>query len=175
MNTKYSPLSRKSTGESDAFSDTESDNETITAPEKNLSIRNLNWKSLRSPLITSIFLSILLIVVLGSWSIIQESSAKLKLPTPYLPTETTIFQNYSDFSGAPTPDNNALWMDLLGPGMGFVTIHNPSQYGLPEGIKDDRTPPDVQVYGISMYHQLHCLVSLSHSLIKDWIIRLITW
>lgn len=42
--------------------------------------------------------------------------------------------------------------------MGFVAIQNPSQYGLPEGLSNDQSPPDVQVYGISMYHQLHCLV-----------------
>jgi len=89
-----------------------------------------------------------------------KSSNKRKLPTPHLPTETIIFQNYSDFSSAPTPENDALWMDLLGPGMGFVAIQNPSQYGLPDGISNDHTSEDVQVYGISMYHQLHCLMMI---------------
>jgi hypothetical protein len=41
---------------------------------------------------------------------------------------------------------------------GFVAIENPSQYDLPQGVEDHRTPPNSKVYGISMYHQLHCLV-----------------
>jgi hypothetical protein len=46
-------------------------------------------------------------------------------------------------------------------GMGFVAIKNPSQYGLAAGVSSPHKPPDVQNYGISMYHQLHCLVSSS--------------
>ena len=58
-------------------------------------------------------------------------------------------------------------------GRGFVSIQNPSQYGLPEGISNDHAQPDVQVYGISMYHQLHCLVSTPSLLARKGDFKLI--
>jgi len=44
--------------------------------------------------------------------------------------------------------------------LGFVAVPNPQQLGLPPGmIRDDiDVSPDAQVYGVSMLHQIHCLV-----------------
>ena len=42
-------------------------------------------------------------------------------------------------------------------GRGFVLVEDPARYGLEPGI---RTPIGVERYGISMFHQLHCLVRL---------------
>ncbi|KAL3422014.1 hypothetical protein PVAG01_06170, partial [Phlyctema vagabunda] len=77
-----------------------------------------------------------------------------------VPLEKIVFRNYSDFNNAPTPENNGLWMDLLGPGMGFISIENPSKYGLPPGVRLRHSPPNMQNFGISMYHQLHCLMMI---------------
>ncbi|KAI1781370.1 hypothetical protein F4818DRAFT_35760 [Hypoxylon cercidicola] len=131
--------------------------ETETSLEHNISKKKWYWGRPRSFLIISTF-SFLIVVILGFQAILGGGLGKPKSPIPYIPTETTIFHNNSYFNSPPTPENDAMWMDLLGPGMGFVAIQNPSQYGLPPGISDDHNPPDVEVFGVSMFHQLHCLM-----------------
>jgi hypothetical protein len=79
MAAKYLPLSKdESSQESDIFSDAGTD----VAFEQNVPKAKLNWRRLRSPLITFTFLSIFSIVILGSRAILKENSAKRKLPTP---------------------------------------------------------------------------------------------
>jgi hypothetical protein len=49
--------------------------------------------------------------------------------------------------------------DLSLASLGFVAIENAEKYDLPPGLSnlDDAR---FQNYGVSMYHQLHCLVSV---------------
>jgi hypothetical protein len=68
------PLNKESNQRVDIFSDTE----TGAALEQKVSTK-FNWKSLRFFIIT---LTCLLIIGLGSWALLLESSGKRKLPTP---------------------------------------------------------------------------------------------
>ncbi|KAI1763930.1 hypothetical protein GGR53DRAFT_495490 [Hypoxylon sp. FL1150] len=130
--------------------------ESNPALEKSTSKNKWYWGSPRSLIV--VFALIFLSAVILGYQIFGGGWGKRKSPIPYIPSETVVFGNSSHFNSPPTPENNAMWMDLLGPGMGFVGIQNPSQYGLPPGISDDHNPPDVEVFGISMFHQLHCLM-----------------
>lgn len=54
--------------------------------------------------------------------------------------------------------------------MGFIAIEKPSQYGIRPGLPYP-AEPSKNVYGLSMFHQLHCLVSLPLSLIVSRLIE----
>lgn len=49
---------------------------------------------------------------------------------------------------------------IFSAGEGFVSIRHPAKHGLPLGMPEQPPSPDSQVFGVSMYHQLHCLVSV---------------
>ena len=46
---------------------------------------------------------------------------------------------------------------------GILSITNPSKYQLPSSYKD-RNNSNAEVYSMSMFHQLHCLVSNARGL-----------
>lgn len=49
------------------------------------------------------------------------------------------------------------WHDAVSPtGHGFVNISHPERYDLPPGIEN---PSGIESFSVSMFHQLHCLVS----------------
>ncbi|XXH05723.1 hypothetical protein Hte_012159 [Hypoxylon texense] len=154
MAAKYAPLDNDASSEENGiFPGAETDKSFDQSASKN----KWYWGHPRSFLILFAFL-LLSVVGLGFQALLGGGWGKPKSPIPHIPTETVIFYNNSHFNSPPTPENNAKWMDILGPGMGFVAIQNPSQYGLPPGIRDNHNPPDVEVFGVSMYHQLHCLM-----------------
>ncbi|KAI6092237.1 hypothetical protein F4821DRAFT_159472 [Hypoxylon rubiginosum] len=150
MAAKYAPLDNDELSQERGF---------YPGAESNPALEKRNkwyWGSPRSLVV--VFAFILLSAVVLGYQILGGGWGKRKSPIPFIPTETVVFGNNSHFNSPPTPENDAMWMDLLGPGMGFVAIQNPSQYGLPPGISDEHNPPDVEVFGISMFHQLHCLM-----------------
>ncbi|KAH6712419.1 hypothetical protein BKA61DRAFT_85129 [Leptodontidium sp. MPI-SDFR-AT-0119] len=162
MQTRYSPVGDENESRQRCDDETFSDIETSsTIDEKDpQQSKPRDWKHLRHLAITTMVLAILLTVILVFGVAFRSKSTERKGPVPNLPTEAIIFGNYSDYSAAPTIENNVMWMDLLGPGMGFVSIKDPEQYGLLDGVSNPHMPPNVQNYGVSMYHQLHCLMMI---------------
>ncbi|PVH78110.1 hypothetical protein DL98DRAFT_590634 [Cadophora sp. DSE1049] len=162
MTTQYFPIGEEESSHMGHRGETFSDVETSTAVDDKCTQpskpREKTW--VRPFAIAVVVLSIFLVIALASFTALFDRSSKRKGPVPDIPTESVVFGNYSDYSAAPTVENNVMWMDLLGPGMGFVSIKNPSQYGLPNGVSNPHMPPNVQNYGVSMYHQLHCLMMI---------------
>ncbi|KAL7937843.1 hypothetical protein V8C35DRAFT_293788 [Trichoderma chlorosporum] len=86
-----------------------------------------------------------------------------------IPREQVLFtpnQTYKDIfpdSLSSQSENLTLW-DVLQPrGGGFIVIPNPKQYGLSGGLllEDDNDDGTIREgYGISMFHQIHCLVAI---------------
>ncbi|KAL7946384.1 hypothetical protein V8C42DRAFT_352618 [Trichoderma barbatum] len=61
------------------------------------------------------------------------------------------------------PENVTLWDALQPRGGGFIAIPNPKEYGLSGGLPlevDDDDGIVREGYGISMFHQIHCLVTI---------------
>ncbi|KAH7348465.1 hypothetical protein BKA65DRAFT_427480 [Rhexocercosporidium sp. MPI-PUGE-AT-0058] len=162
MTSRYSLVRDENESHEPRDADTFSDIDTSSTADEKVAqlLKAQNWKRLRSLGITILALAIFAIVALAPWAALQDKPNKRSSPVPDLPTETVIFGNYSDYSAAPTIENNVMWMDLLGTGMGFVSIKDPKRYGLLDGVSNPHMPPDVQNYGVSMYHQLHCLMMI---------------
>ncbi|KJZ73894.1 hypothetical protein HIM_06787 [Hirsutella minnesotensis 3608] len=66
------------------------------------------------------------------------------------------FEKNATFSAPPSPASNAAWNSILPQGRGFVLVPDPKAYNLGPGIPTGAGPDR---YGLSMFHQLHCLVS----------------
>ncbi|KAG4422700.1 hypothetical protein IFR04_004178 [Cadophora malorum] len=161
MSTRYSPVGERENfrdgRDEDVFSDIET---SMTVDEKSTHLpKAKGWKSRCTIAITILVATALPIAFMATLAALRRTYTT-DSPVPRLPTEGVVFGNYSEYSAAPTIENNVKWMDLLGPGMGFVSIKNPSQYGLPDGISNPHMTPNVQNYGVSMYHQLHCLMMI---------------
>src|SRR5947207_6583163 len=69
------------------------------------------------------------------------------------------FQPHKYYGGPPTNATNEMWQRLSPPGDGIVAIPKKYTKSLPKSMTAPHDP-DADVYGISMFHQLHCLVSL---------------
>ncbi|KAH9828457.1 hypothetical protein Tdes44962_MAKER02375 [Teratosphaeria destructans] len=84
-------------------------------------------------------------------------------PVPLMPKTLTTFIRNDSFASAPTPENDTAWSSISPPGDGFVLFPNRTRdaYGLPLG----KPAPQGDVYDISLFHQLHCLVSMREHLL----------
>ncbi|KAG4438772.1 hypothetical protein IFR05_005749 [Cadophora sp. M221] len=150
MPTRYSQVSDENESHERRHEETFSDIETSsTIDEKDRQqSKPRNWQRLQPFSIKILVLAIFLVVVPVSGVALRNKSMERKGPVPDLPIEAVIFGNYSDYSAAPTIENNVMWMDLLGPGMGFVSIKDPSKYGLLDGVSNPHMPANVQNYGM---------------------------
>ncbi|CAD6593629.1 MAG: hypothetical protein ASARMPRED_007746 [Alectoria sarmentosa] len=94
---------------------------------------------------------------------VQGLSHFLKRSKAFAP-ETSIktrrFEENAIFMAPASPESNAAWEALRPKGGGAVVVPNAKAYGLKSGIPME-TGPDV--YGVSMFHQLHCLTVLRAS------------
>ncbi|KAK8006874.1 riboflavin aldehyde-forming enzyme [Apiospora arundinis] len=76
------------------------------------------------------------------------------------PLEALKFVPDEKYISESTPESDRAWEELLGPSRGFISLSQPQQqYGLGLGrpVKND---PDSQVYGVTMFHQIHCLIMI---------------
>ncbi|KAK3946662.1 hypothetical protein QBC32DRAFT_374782 [Pseudoneurospora amorphoporcata] len=68
--------------------------------------------------------------------------------------------------------SNDAWKRLMPPGDGIVEIPNEHTYDLPPSLPAPNSPNTSKVYGISMFHQLHCLSFIRYAYepesIKDY-------
>ncbi|KAK7534780.1 uncharacterized protein J3D65DRAFT_668929 [Phyllosticta citribraziliensis] len=77
---------------------------------------------------------------------------ELRFDTP------TTFQAYHAYAnGTPSAASNALWTSLRPPGDGLVSITNAHQANLPWAQPSKHAPLTHKAYGLSVFHQLHCL------------------
>ncbi|KAM0798992.1 hypothetical protein BDR22DRAFT_912065 [Usnea florida] len=127
----------------------------VTKEEPHRPSRSGFWRSILQKIYqVAPFLLLLNLIVAGVWTA-QELSHIFARSRSFAPT---FFEENSIFIAPPSPESDAAWEDLRPKGGGAVAIANAEAYGLKPGIPID-TGPDV--YSISMFHQLHCLVCLS--------------
>jgi len=75
---------------------------------------------------------------------------------PEFQTRPVTFEKEFLISGPPSNKTNWAWKELFPEGGGWVSVHNPESYGLPEGKNNHRNDGS-QDFAITMYHQLHCV------------------
>ncbi|KAL2126481.1 hypothetical protein VTI74DRAFT_831 [Chaetomium olivicolor] len=77
-----------------------------------------------------------------------------------LPIETVYFRMNESFMQDTSEDSDRLWQSLipgLGDANGKVAVDYPERYGLQPGIPSG---PHTQNYCVSMFHSLHCLITI---------------
>ncbi|KAK4209262.1 hypothetical protein QBC37DRAFT_294967 [Rhypophila decipiens] len=75
----------------------------------------------------------------------------------------TTFQPHSYLGGRPKNDTNEAWRRLQPPGDGIVEIPNHLTGNLPPSLPAPNNKEHAKVYGVSMFHQLHCLNFLRYA------------
>jgi hypothetical protein len=65
------------------------------------------------------------------------------------------FEDTFAFGGKRTNRTDSNWRSLIPYGGGFVPVRDAEKYGL----QHDERQGDSPLYGVSVFHQLHCLVS----------------
>jgi len=72
--------------------------------------------------------------------------------------------------GKPNNDTNEMWERMMPPGDGIIEIPNEETTGLHPSLPAPHNPKTHKVYGISMFHQLHCLNFLRFAYYPDTIV-----
>lgn len=115
-------------------------------------------------------------------ALVQKKTARSNQLTFVVPLETVKFMPDDVFAAPASPQTDEAWMEMLGrescpayaPGhrghgktpanvvknsasKGFIALENPEDYGLAPGRSLQNSTH--QVYGVTMFHELHCLVS----------------
>ena len=67
------------------------------------------------------------------------------------------FQPHIYYGGAPDNHTDEMWQRLSPPGDGIVEVPNAFTSHLPASLPAPNNPETHKVYGVSMFHQLHCL------------------
>ncbi|KAB2570614.1 uncharacterized protein LTHEOB_2736 [Lasiodiplodia theobromae] len=67
------------------------------------------------------------------------------------------FQPHAYMGGAPSNATDEMWQRLSPPGDGIVEVPNEFTHNLPASLPAPNNPETHKVYGVSMFHQLHCL------------------
>lgn len=78
-------------------------------------------------------------------------------------TRTVVFSEKIELMEPPNDESTKAWDSLI-PNHGFIKIPDGKAYDLMPGIS---IASGEEVYGASMFHQLHCLVTHSASLSFD--------
>ncbi|KAK7550018.1 hypothetical protein IWX49DRAFT_154217 [Phyllosticta citricarpa] len=88
----------------------------------------------------------------------DEARAPVGFDKELLFDTPTTFQAYHAYAnGTPTAASNALWSALRPPGDGLVEIARTHQRNLPWAQPSKHHPSTHRAYGLSVFHQLHCL------------------
>jgi len=72
------------------------------------------------------------------------------------------FQPHKYYGGKPSNTTNEMWRRLIPPGDGIVALPRKYTKNLPPS-RPAPHDPDSDVYGVSMFHQLHCLNFLRYA------------
>ncbi|KAJ6139791.1 hypothetical protein N7471_006277 [Penicillium samsonianum] len=123
---------------------------------------------LNSILILSFVLAVisLLVAFTTHYTIVRRSLISVNLPygnpIPPVPLEMRKFGPAEIFTERPNPRSDAAWEALAGPTLndqGFIYVPNWEDLKLPPG----GVVHGEMMYGISMFHQLHCLGAIRHT------------
>ncbi|KAK3313635.1 hypothetical protein B0H66DRAFT_606893 [Apodospora peruviana] len=90
-------------------------------------------------------------------------------PDLFFDTPVT-FQPHSYLGGKPNEETNEAWERLQPPGDGIVEIPNHLTGNLPASLPAPNNPDEAKVYGVSMFHQLHCLNFLRYAYYPDTVV-----
>ncbi|KAM3415307.1 hypothetical protein BST61_g8836 [Cercospora zeina] len=126
--------------------------------DNNRLIRELRagYQSLKRTFVIVVLLfSCVIAVVVFPWHS-DFHAARSTGPVPEIPFSSVTFRQDERFSRTWSEGSNDAWSELMPPGDGFVVVENPRSYNLPPG-KNSRYG---EVYDISMWHQLHCLLHM---------------
>lgn len=88
---------------------------------------------------------------------IKLRHASPRFSAMYVPITTPVVRTFEDtfsFGGGRTNRTDRNWNSLIPYGGGFVPVSDPAAWGLP---RDERQEDDQQLWGVSVFHQLHCL------------------
>ncbi|EKG16321.1 hypothetical protein MPH_06448 [Macrophomina phaseolina MS6] len=89
---------------------------------------------------------------------LQCNGSKADNFEPDLVYDTPVtFRPYKALSGEPSNETNALWESFLPNGQGMVEIRNEDTANLPPSKPAPHKPETHKLYGVSMFHQLHCV------------------
>ncbi|KAF2772422.1 hypothetical protein EJ03DRAFT_348799 [Teratosphaeria nubilosa] len=103
--------------------------------------------------------SVALLSMDSTYRTLHGHSELPRSPVPHMP-KTLVTFNRNDSFAAPssTPENDLAWSSISPPGDGFVLFPNRTRdaYNLPLG----KPSPQGDLYDISLFHQLHCLISM---------------
>ncbi|KAF2235277.1 hypothetical protein EV356DRAFT_532001 [Viridothelium virens] len=72
----------------------------------------------------------------------------------------TTFEQHELFAAPPSAEADQAWGSLMPYGDGFINVNNSQALGLPPGIQS----PEGELYDVSMFHQLHCLMRIRETL-----------
>ncbi|KIX93905.1 uncharacterized protein Z520_10242 [Fonsecaea multimorphosa CBS 102226] len=92
-------------------------------------------------------------------------SMRLEADDTVVPVKQVQFQRDDIFSADNASDMAAEPWSSITAGEGYVLVENPRRLGLTGGMAY-RPTSAAEVYGVSMFHQLHCLMSIKHSLLQ---------
>ncbi|EOA80766.1 uncharacterized protein SETTUDRAFT_44662 [Exserohilum turcica Et28A] len=90
-----------------------------------------------------------------------------------VPSRIVTFGSNSDFHFTAKDAGESAWMSLMPNDGGIVSIPDPAKHQLPVSYKD-RNASNAEVYSMSMFHQLHCLVKNSIRMLLGEFAGLIT-
>ncbi|KAK3678583.1 hypothetical protein LTR78_001881 [Recurvomyces mirabilis] len=91
-----------------------------------------------------------------------ETLPKTSLPVPTFPTVFQTLDQDDRFAVSSSPDSHKAWHSLVPKaGTGFVEIDNPRQH---PSLEPGMIGRDFnhEVFGVSIFHQLHCLIHIRH-------------
>ncbi|KAK3075454.1 hypothetical protein LTR53_001239 [Teratosphaeriaceae sp. CCFEE 6253] len=85
-----------------------------------------------------------------------------KSPIPDIPIVPKTLNQDNRYAVISSPESDHIWHSLIpSPGTGFVTIQDARKYPhLQPGMPGDK--PNEEVYGVSLFHQLHCVIHIRH-------------
>ncbi|OQE41813.1 hypothetical protein PENCOP_c004G03202 [Penicillium coprophilum] len=112
---------------------------------------------------TGIALAMLFFTFLG-WNMCSSKpqNSLLKTPVPSFPKEIRYFEWNQTFVDPPNPENDIAWNKLLPDGRGYIYVENGARYGLEPGVQKEAG----EIYGVSMFHQIHCLAVIRRDYYK---------
>ncbi|PKK46856.1 hypothetical protein CI102_7864 [Trichoderma harzianum] len=126
------------------------------------------WKQ-RFYILCSVYIVTILIFIAGflfKSPSITEGYGTLRTDAVFGASESSVFKmTYRDiFKDSPVSESESLtlWDALQPRGGGFIIVSDPEKYGLSGGfpLEDEDDGIVREGYGISMFHQIHCLVAI---------------
>ncbi|KAJ5188598.1 Protein of unknown function DUF3328 [Penicillium cf. griseofulvum] len=123
-----------------------------TSTANNLRFGHARFKVFAASISTGIALA-LFFTFLGWKMCSLRQNSLLRTPVPSFPKEIRYFERNQTFIDPPNPESDIAWNKLLPDGRGYIYVENGAKYGLEPGVQKETG----EIYGVSMFHQIHCL------------------